>query len=98
MTSDQFQRKFDSSTNELIAGMADEIKRLRQRAEAAEAKLTSALTHLGAIDRKFSENNYESLLKGDLLLLMGGIENLAGQAAHGDRWQSELQRRQNSRR
>jgi hypothetical protein len=77
--------------------MQDRLDAMRQRAEAAEAALTNALTHIGAIDRKFSENDYESLLKGELLLLMGGIENLAGQAAHGGRWQSELQRRQNSR-
>lgn len=58
---------------------------------------TDALTHLGAIDRMLLEHNYEKLLKGDLLLLMGSIENLVGQAVYGDRWQDELQRRQDAR-
>ena len=61
------------------------------------AQRTEALTYLGAIDREFLEYNYESLLKGDLLLLMGGIENLVGQAVYGDHWQTELQRRQSAR-
>ena len=46
MTSDEFQKKFDTITNDTMRAMVEEIKQLRQRAEAAEAGTWTPVTEL----------------------------------------------------